>query len=158
VSDELEPWTTRFAGNLHRMAGRVPDELEREAERAAATVREFAPRRSGALRRSIKRLGKTVHSDLPYAQLQSEGGVVRPVRRQFLTIPVRRGFAPGPGFVTVRSSGGGLVFRSGTRQLWAVRRREVRIRGSRYLLRALEAHMQKADVRVAKRLVEEVTR
>lgn len=158
MSDELERWAPETAGDHDRLGRRLPELLEPEAEGLAGTARQLAQKRSGALRRSILARGLSVLSDSPYAVLQSEGGIVRSKRYGWLTIPVRAGFVPGPGFATVRSGTGQIVVRSGTLQLWAVRRRQVLIRGNRFLVRALEQHRQQAADRVGARLVAEVTR
>lgn len=158
MPDELEHWAPHLARDLDRVRRDLPEILEVEADHLAATTRRLAPRRSGALRASIMARGPDVTSSVPYAVLQSEGGVIKALRRGWLTIPVRRGYKPGAGYVTVRGRDGHqYVVRSGSYDLWAVRRRQVRIRGSRYLDRALAAHLEQADERVTKVLVDEVT-
>ena len=110
VSDARE--LTRWAKRLHEAAG---GELRRvlyrelvgvalDAEgRAKANATTSPMARTGALRRSIAgevatrtdglRLvlsagGRTGGQDLRYAALQEYGGIIRPVRRKWLTIPM----------------------------------------------------------------------
>lgn len=158
MAEELERWAPRLAHDLTRVVRELPEYLEVEADHLRDTTRRFAPRASGRLRASILARGLSVLSNVPYAVLQSEGGVIKSLRHGWLTIPVRPGYVPGGGYVTVRGRDGNqYVVRSGTLQLWAVRRRQVRIRGTDYLQRALAAHLDKAGERMAERLVDEVT-
>lgn len=162
MSVDLERWAPELAADLERLARNQIDLVEPEAPILRDSLRRFAPRASGVLRRSFGwentvATGLTVTSSAPYAALQSEGGVVR-AKRGWMTIPIRLGYRPGAGFVTVRGRDGHqYIVRAGTHELWATRRREVRIRGSRYLDRALAAYLPDADERVADRLVDEVT-
>jgi hypothetical protein len=154
---ELERWARQLPKDLTRVQREIPEYLEDEAQRLAATTRRFAPRQSGALRASILARGLQIAA-LPYAEIQSTGGRIRSQKHGWLTIPVRPGYSPGTGYVTVRGRDGNqYVLRSGTVQLWAVRRREVLIRGTRYLERALSVHLERAGERVGQRLVDEVT-
>lgn len=147
---ELEDWATRLAAALRDV--HLRRELEEEADRLAAVAARHAPRRTGALARSFR--GRGLHVEAaPYAEIVSEGGTVRSARIGGLLVPVRPGYRPGPGFATVRSRGGQrIVVRSGTHELWAIRRREVRLRGDHFLARALESHLDHADERVARAL------
>jgi hypothetical protein len=158
VSDDLERWAPELARDVDRIA-RDPEALIRpEARLLSDAARRRAPVARGALRRSIEDRGLSITTDVSYAVLQSEGGVVRALNHGWLTVPIRPGFVAGPGYTTVRGKDGQqYIVRSGSYQLWAVRRREVRIPGNRWIERALEDHLQKADDRVAERLVREVT-
>jgi hypothetical protein len=149
-TEMLERWAPRLAGELRDLPEALDRELTEEADRLARTTARHAPRRTGFLARSFKGDEQQVTSTAPYAVTASEGGVIRARAHGWLLIPVRPGYRPGPGFVTVRARNGErVVLRAGTPELWAIRRREVRIRGSRYLERALEDHLQGAPERVA---------
>lgn len=154
MADELfDHWATRLAADYREVAGQLPLTLAQEAQLLAATTRRLAPKATRALERSIRAQGPEVVSGLPYAEIQSTGGIIQARQHGWLTIPVRRGYRPAPGFVTVRSRDGNqIVVRSGTYELWAIRRREVRMRGSQYLERALEEHLTKAGERVLDKL------
>lgn len=187
MSDARE--LTRWAKRLHKAAG---GELRRvlyrelvgvalDAEgRAKANATTSPMARTGALRRSIAgevttktdglRLvlsagGRTGGQDLRYARLQELGGVIRPVKRKWLTIPmpaaqtragVARGgarsfpdlrFVPGRDQTTawlVRDVGRGKTARTEL-MFKLVRRSE--IKPKRYLARAWE--QVPADVALA---------
>ncbi len=158
MAQELERWAPELARDLERVRRDLPEYIEDEAGHLTVEVRKRAPHKSGALRRSFFPRGPDVLTDSPYANIQSEGGVIRSLRHGWLTIPVRPGYTPGAGYVTVRGRDGNqYVVRSGSYQLWAVRRREVRIRGTGYLDRALAEHLTDSPERIADRLVAEVT-
>jgi hypothetical protein len=149
-TEMLERWAPRLAGELRDLPEALDRELTAEADRLARTAARLVQRRSGALARSFRGEDHRVTSTKPYAVMASEGGVIRARAHGWLLVPVRPGYHPGPGFSTVTTRGGQrIVIRNGTHELWAVRRREVRVRGSRYLERALEDHLQGAPERVA---------
>lgn len=151
--EELVPWATRLARELRDVPEVVDQLLDAEALRLARTAAKFAPRSSGALSKSFSAKGAEVRSSVPYAAVASEGGRVVARRVSDLLVPVKPGYRPGPGYVTIRArSGERIVVRSGTHELWAIRRREVQLRGSGYLGRALETHLEQADERVAAKL------
>lgn len=154
MAEDLHRWAPRQAREFEQL-GRDLDQLPtEEAASLAGWLRRTAPRRTGALLRSISARSNEVVA-LNYADIQDEGGTIRAVRRGWLTIPVRPGYVPGPGYVTVRGRDGNqYVLRSGSFELWAVRRRSVRIRGSRWKSRALAQHLREAEERVAEQLVE----
>lgn len=151
MSETLERWAPRLAGDLRALPEALDRALDTEADHLARTAGRLAPRASGRLARSFVGQDHRVTSTAPYAVVASEGGIIRARAHGWLLVPVRPGYRPGPGFTTVTTRGGErIVIRSGTRELWAIRRREVRIRGSRYLERALDAHLQEAPERVAR--------
>lgn len=149
--ETLERWAPRLADEL----GDVPRDLQRlrstEAERLADTLARTAQRgHTGRLRRSFEAKGPDVTSSVDYAEVASTGGTIVAKVHGNLVVPVKPGYTPGPGYVTVRARNGSLiVVRSGTHELWAVRRREVRVTGSRYLERGLAKHLEHADERAA---------
>lgn len=135
MPDELVDWAAQKAARMVKADFRTA--LAAEAQRLASTLSRYAPVRSGFLRRSFHSAGKQVRS-ADYARIVSEGGVIRAKRGRMLTIPVP-GYVPGPDYVTVSDrSGGQAIFRRGTYELWAIRRREVIVRGSGYLTRATQ--------------------
>jgi len=157
MAQDLERWAPRLAAELQQLARELPDVPSTEATHLADQVRRLAPRRTGFLRRSIAARGPEVLA-AEYAEIQSEGGTIRALRRGWLTIPVRPGYTPGPGYVTVRGRDGNqYVVRSGSYELWAIRRRSVRIPGTRFLPRALAAHLRAAEERLGDDFVERVT-
>lgn len=149
MAELFDHWALRLASDYREAVGRLPLTMRQEARLLAARVRRLAPVDSRRLQNSIRETEAAVTSDVPYAEIQDQGGVITARQHGWLTIPVRRGYRPAPGFVTLRSRDGNqIVVRSGTRELWAIRRREVRIKGSRYLERALEGHLEEAGGRV----------
>lgn len=154
MSVDLERWAPKLAREFDELARDLPDVPTEEAKHLAGEIRRVVPRRSGFLLRSVEPRGSEVLA-ADYAGIQSEGGTIKAVRRAWLTIPVRPGYVPGPGFVTVRGRDGNqYVIRSGSYELWAVRRRTVRIPGTRFLPRALEAHLKASTERLETKLVE----
>lgn len=157
MSQDLERWAPDLAADLERVRRDLPQIPRDEAPHLADQIRRLAPKRSGFLRRSVQPRGPEVLA-AEYAGIQSEGGTIKAIRRGWLTIPVRPGYTPGPGYVTVRGRDGNqYVVRSGSYELWAVRRRSVRIPGTRFLPRALAAHLEASVVRLADDFVDEVT-
>jgi hypothetical protein len=157
VGEELfGAWAARLAQGIRKSVGQLPRTLEEEAQHLAAATRLFAPRKSGALQESIRAQGPEVIVAGPaaaYAKIQNDGGPIVARRHGWLTIPVRPGYVPGPGLVTLKSRDGNqIVVRSGTYELWAIRRRVVTLKGSRYADRALEVHLEHAAERVLRTL------
>jgi hypothetical protein len=143
LAELFDQWAGELAHDLRQAPRAVDTQLHAETRVLAGITRRLAPRASGALAESIEPDGLTVVSDVPYAELQSTGGTVTARQHGWLTIPVRAGYRPGGGYVTVRGRDGNpIVMRSGTYELWAVKRRSVRVPGSRYLQRALEQHLE----------------
>lgn len=157
MATELERWAPELANDLARVGKEAESYLVPEAEHLATSIRRVAPVRSRALLRSIVARELDV-SALDYATLQSEGGTVKALHHGWLTIPVRPGYTPSGGYVTVKGRDGNqYVIRSGTMELWAARRRSVRIRGTQFLRRGLDDHLAGAGDRIAKRITDEVT-
>jgi len=145
ITDRLERYLRTTPGRVRHL---VEDELPRDL---AAWAGRLAPRVSGRLRRSFDTRGSAVTSSVDYAELVDRGGTIRARAHGFLLVPVRPGQRPLDA-VTVGPRGAQVIVRSGTYELWAVRRREVRIRGTRYLQRAEAAHVREARKDLAEEL------
>lgn len=147
---KLEPWARETAAEFR--AVKLPTVLQQEARNLAWLASRSAPRATGHLSLSIYAVGPRVETRAPYASVVNTGGVISARRHGYLTIPVRPGFRPGPGFVIARSSKGPLVVRAGTHEIWALLRRSVTVRGTRYLDTALTVHLATAQERVGSQL------
>jgi hypothetical protein len=147
----LEEWAKSLKSELGKEWNEFKDGLKGEVEELADTVREVVTVRSGRLRKSIRVRGLEVISRHRGAKFHSTGGLISAKKHEFLTIPVRKGYRRAPKYLTIkRADGDQFVIRRGTRELWAIRRRQVYVRGSRYLDKALERHIQETGERVAK--------
>ena len=143
---ELEVWAGRLAAELREMATL---DLQPEAGHLLRIARRYAPGRLGT---KLRTQGAQVVSDVPGAQLLSEGGTIRPRKARWLLIPLPgrpANVGQGPNYVTV-----GLridvryVLDRNTRELVAVRKLSVTIKGSRWMDKALEEHRREAADRL----------
>ena len=156
---------------------RVEDELFKTAAEAEESARQFAATRlkvrRGFLVSSIR--GEVVdrggslsveltagNNRVPYAAIQEFGGIIRPKRAQFLTIPLlerlrgvkARSFRPSKTFVletgnklfiVERTDSGDLIF------LWRLVK-SVRIKGKRYMRDAMDKAVRNLRGRLDKEL------
>lgn len=145
---ELEVWAGRLADELRELA---KADLESEASHLLRIARRYAPGRLGT---KLRTQGAQVVSDVPGAQLLSEGGTIRPKRARWLLIPLPgrpRDAGKGPGYVTVgKRADVRYVLDRQTKELVAVRKLSVTIRGSRWMDRALEEHVREATDRLVR--------
>jgi hypothetical protein len=150
----LEAWTRLLGRDLRALPREMDGAVQVEGDGLAATARALAPRRTGALRRSIRvvrdRRGRTmITSSHPGAEVQSAGGTVRPERGEWLRVPLSgRSDTPGE---WIRRARDGRLFVGSRSRIVAVLVRSVRLRGSGYLERALQAHLD-GGARVLRRL------
>lgn len=145
ITDRLERYLRQTPREVERL---VEDDLPRGL---AGWARRLAPRVSGRLRRSFDSRDGTVTTSVDYAEIVDRGGAIRARAHGYLVVPVRPGVRPLDA-VTVGPRGNQIIVRSGTYELWAVRRREVRIRGTRYLQRAEAAHLPEARAEIVQEL------
>ena len=142
---ELDIWAGRLRGELERLE---PD-LGDEASRLLRVARRYAP---GKLGQTLSVERASVVSSVPYAEFTSKGGILRPKRARWLRIPLPgqpRDARDGPDYVTVGERPDTRhVLRRSTGELVAVRKLQVRIRGSGWIPRALAEHEREAERRL----------
>lgn len=142
----LSSWYGRLAKDLEQL----PPNLELEAGRMLRVARRFAP---GKLGEAFERDHASVVSEAPYAEILSTGGTIRAKGPWGLRIPLPgqpENAGRGRAYFTVRKpNGDGLVFRKSTRELVAVRKMSVTLRGSRWMEHALAEHEDEAERRLS---------
>jgi hypothetical protein len=145
---ELEVWAGRLAHELRELAAL---DQEAEAGQLLRIARRYAPGRLGT---QLRTQGAQVVSDVPGAQLLSEGGTIRPKRARWLLIPLPgrpKNVGQGPNYVTIgKRADIRYVIDRQTKELVAVRKLSVTIRGSRWMDKALEEHTREAEQRLAR--------
>lgn len=147
---QLIPWLFGMADRfrLYRTGGFT----RLEARNLVDILRRVSPVRTGTLRQSWLKRRNQVISTAPHARIASEGGRVQGRNRQ-LFIPVRAFVTPySAGNVTVQGRGGPYVFSRSTRDLMAVKRDFVVVRGTGYLSRAENELLRGAPGRAVEEL------
>jgi hypothetical protein len=142
----LRDWYGRVAADLKV----AEPNLQLEAGRLLRVARRFAP---GKLGEAFKHDGAKVVSEAEYAEFLSDGGTIRAKGPWGLRIPLPgqpENAGKGRAYVTIRKPGSdtALIFRKSTRELVAVRKMQVTIRGSRWMQHALAEHEAEAEKRL----------
>lgn len=152
MATDLERWTERMAAITAAEPERAKKELGLETDALRDELKKSAPKKRGRLEKSIRSKGLSVVTRSRYAIMQDQGGRIDPKRRAWLTIPVKKGYRPGPKYFTITGRDGNqYVLRRGSRELWAIRRRFVMIPATHFLQHGLDKHLAQTDERLAKR-------
>lgn len=149
MAEELADWCIRMRDRMAPALRYIDNLSDVEAKHLRDGLRNYAPVVSGALRDSIEVEGSDIEM-LIYGRMINFGGTIKAKRLAWLTIPLL-GYKQGPGYVTIHPKSRptlGYVFRRSDGELMANRRREVTIRGQRWIERALTSHLLKADQRL----------
>lgn len=145
---EFQVWAGRLAAELPKIA---EPNMGTEAGHLLRIARRYAPGRLGT---RLHAQGEQVVSDVPGAQLLSDGGIIRAQRARWLRIPLPGqpdNAGNGPDYVTIgKRPDTRYVIRKSTRELVAVRKLQVTIRGSRWMQRALQEHETEAEQRLSR--------
>lgn len=142
---ELDIWAGRLAHQLEQL----PPDLHEEAQALLRIAKRHAP---GKLGETLSAPDERVVSSVPYAQFTSEGGTIRPKLAQWLRIPLPGqpdDAGKGPGYVTIGEGPTRYVIRKDTRELVAVRKLSVTIRGTHWMEHALREHEASAEHRLS---------
>lgn len=149
MATELEDWAISLRDRMTPALKWLDNLSDVEAKHLRDELRNYAPVASGSLRDSIEVEGSDIEM-LFYGRTINFGGTIQARNLGWMTIPLR-GYKQGPGYVTVHPKSRphlGYVFRRSDGELMANRRREVTIRGQRWMERALTSHLLKADQRL----------
>lgn len=142
----------RWVADLPRKLQRTAPQMERETERLLVWAKRFAPR---SVKNTLYRKGLSIFSTAPHAIESSTGGLITPKRARWLFVPLpgRRVTSRDGGLITV-PRGSSLfkryVIDKASKELVAIRVKAVKLRGSRWIDRAREAHINEAERRLAK--------
>lgn len=145
---ELTAWTRQLSGRL----GALAPNLREEARRLLSIARKHAPRR---FKQALFEDRGRIFSRLEGAEISSTGGLIRAKRARWLLIPLPgqpKNVGKGSGYVTFPRGDHfkRYVLDTNTKQLVAVRMKAVRIRGTRWMDRALAEYQTTAPQVAAK--------
>lgn len=148
MSETLEQWAARKRRDFDSIDGKSMQATE--TEKLAEVISARAPVDSGRLRASFRARANQVLSTAPYARKVDEGGLIKPTKGAFLTVPVQAGYNPrSPGYFTVKDPFGKSFVLSGRGDLAALRLRAVQLRARPYLTNSSEAWAESAEKRTA---------
>lgn len=157
MSIKAERWVMELPSRLART---VP-QMEAETKRLLTFAVRMAPK---SVKATLFARKDQILSTAPHAIESSTGGIIRAKRARWLFVPLpgHRNVRPGdPNLVTI-PRGSSLfkryVIDKNSKQLVAVRVKHVTLRGSRWIERAREAHIQDAERRLAKQAEDALTK